>query len=194
MVMKAEPIVSAVESVLGKELVSRQKAAGEIEVPVVLLTPAGQLFSQDQARAFERHGRLALLCGRYEGVDERVSDLVATHEVSIGDYVLSGGEIPAMVVVEAVARLVPGVLGDMRALVDDSHTTGLLEHPHYTRPAEYRGLRVPEVLLSGDHARVARWRRERSLARTLSRRPDLLDTADLSQEDLACVAGLIEQP
>lgn len=183
MVMKALPIVRAVESVLGAELVVRQKISGTIEVPVLLLTPAGRLFSQALASTYERRGRIALICGRYEGIDERVSELVATDQVSIGDYVLSGGEIPAMVIVEAVSRLVPGVLGDMRALVDDSHTTGLLEHPHYTRPSVYRALGVPEELLSGDHARVAGWRRKQSLLRTLKRRPDLLDTAELSDED-----------
>jgi len=183
MVMKVEPIVGAVEAVLGAELVARQKATGHVEVPVVLLTPAGRVFTQEIAHEYEAAGRMVLICGRYEGVDERVRQLVATEELSIGDYVLSGGEIPAMVVVEAVTRLVPGVLGDMRALVQDSHADGLLEHPHYTRPPEYRGLAVPEILLSGDHARVARWRREQSLRRTLARRPDLVSAADLAPVD-----------
>jgi len=190
MVMKPEPIVGALEAILGADLLARQKATGDIEAPVVLLTPAGRLFSQEIAREYERYGRVALICGRYEGVDERVSALAVTDEISIGDYVLSGGEIPAMVIVEAVTRLVPGVLGDMRAVIDDSHASGLLEYPHYTRPAEFRGLGIPEALTSGDHARVARWRREQALRRTLERRPDLLDRARLSDADRRTLARL----
>jgi tRNA (guanine37-N1)-methyltransferase len=193
MVMKPEPIIGALEAVVGAELLARQKATGVVEVPVVLLTPVGRLFSQEIAREYERHGRVVLICGRYEGVDERVSELAVTDEVSIGDYVLSGGEIPAMAIVEAVTRLVPGVLGDMRAMIEDSHASGLLEYPHYTRPAEYRGLGVPEVLVSGDHARVARWRRERALRRTLERRPDLLERARLSEADLRFLERLREE-
>lgn len=190
MVMKVEPIVLALEHLLGAELAARQKAAGDIEVPVILLTPAGRLFTQGIAREYERRGHVVMICGRYEGVDERVSQLVATDEVSIGDYVLSGGEIAAMVVVEAVARLVPGVLGDMRALVDDSHAKGLLEYPQYTRPGEFGGLSVPEILLSGDHGRIARWRREESLRRTLARRPELLGKARLSEADRRFLSSL----
>ena len=180
MVMKVEPIVLAVEALIGADLAAEQKRTGRVQVPVVLLTPAGRLFGQAVAHEYEQVGRVVLICGRYEGVDERVSDLVVTDQLSIGDYVLSGGEIPAMVVVEAVTRLVPGVLGDMRAIVQDSHSSGLLEHPHYTRPAEFRGLGVPEALLSGNHARVAAWRKEQSLLRTRQRRPELLEdhTAD----------------
>jgi tRNA (guanine37-N1)-methyltransferase len=183
MVMKVEPILLALEDLLGAELVARQKATGVVEVPIVLLTPAGQVFTQEMARRFETGGRLVMICGRYEGVDERLVELAVTHEVSIGDFVLSGGEIPAMAIVEAVTRLVPGVLGDMRAMIEDSHASGLLEYPHYTRPAEFRGLSVPETLISGDHARVARWRRELALRRTRARRPDLLATAALSTLD-----------
>lgn len=190
MVMKPEPILGALEAVVGAELVARQKATGNVEVPIVLLTPAGRLFRQEIARQYERHGRVVLICGRYEGVDERVSALAVTDEISIGDYVLSGGEIPAMAIVEAVTRLVPGVLGDMRAVIEDSHASGLLEYPHYTRPAEFRGLGVPPILLSGDHARVARWRREQALRRTLERRPDLLEGADLSDADRRFLARL----
>lgn len=175
MVMKVEPIVLAVEALIGADLAAEQKRTGLVQVPVVLLTPAGRLFSQAVAHEYEQAGRVVLICGRYEGVDERVSELVVTDQLSIGDYVLSGGEIPAMAVVEAVTRLVPGVLGDMRAIVQDSHSAGLLEHPHYTRPAEFRGLGVPEALLSGNHARVAAWRKEQSLLRTRERRPELLD-------------------
>jgi len=192
MVMKAEPIMLALEHLLGAELVADQKATGRVEVPIILLTPAGRPFTQRIARQYERLGHVVMICGRYEGVDERVSQLAVTDEVSIGDYVLSGGEIPAMVIVEAVTRLVPGVLGDMRALIDDSHARGLLEHPQYTRPAEYRGLPVPPILLSGDHARIAHWRREQSLRRTLARRPELLEKAELSQADRRFLDGLRE--
>ncbi|MBC7315026.1 MAG: tRNA (guanosine(37)-N1)-methyltransferase TrmD [Chloroflexi bacterium] len=190
MVMKVEPIAYALEAILGEDLPTRQKRTGVIQVPIVLLTPAGRLFNQAMAREFERYGRLVLICGRYEGVDERVSQLFATHEVSIGDYVLSGGEIAAMAIVEAVTRLVPGVLGDMRAIVEDSHSADLLEHPHYTRPPEFRGAKVPEVLLSGDHAEIARWRRREALRRTLERRPDLLEKANLSDQDRRWVEAL----
>ncbi len=192
MVMKVEPIILSLERILGAERLARQKASGIVEVPVILLTPAGRLFTQRIAREYERYGHIAMICGRYEGVDERVSQLAVTDEISIGDYVLSGGEIPAMAVVEAVTRLVPGVLGDMRAVIEDSHSSGLLEYPHYTRPAEYRGLAVPEALLSGDHARIARWRREQALRRTLARRPDLLERAALSEQDRRYLATLRE--
>lgn len=190
MVMKVEPIVLALEQLLGAELISRQKETGAVEVPIVLLTPAGRLFTQDLAREWECGGHIVLICGRYEGVDERVSQLVATNEVSLGDFVLSGGEIPAMAMVEAVTRLVPGVLGDMRAVVEDSHVKGTLEYPHYTRPAEYRGASVPDILLSGDHARVDRWRREQSLRRTWERRPDLLEQGEMSESDRRFLASL----
>jgi len=193
MVLKPEPILGALEAVLDAELIARQKATGNVEVPVVLMSAAGAPFSHAMAREFERYGRIALVCGRYEGVDERVCELAITHEISIGDYVLSGGEIPAMAIVEAVTRLVPGVLGDMRAMVEDSHANGLLEHPHYTRPATFRGLGVPEALLSGDHARIARWRRKESLRRTWERRPDLLEEAALSPADRAFLDALEEE-
>jgi tRNA (guanine37-N1)-methyltransferase len=129
------------------------------------------------------HRELAFLCGRYEGVDERVRQYLVTDEISIGDYVLSGGELPAMVIIDSIVRLLPGALGDPKGSKDDSHSSGLLEHPHYTRPAEFRGWEVPEVLASGDHARINRWRREQALLRTYQRRPDLLEVADLSEED-----------
>ncbi len=173
MVMKVEPVFAAVESVLGPAPAC----------PVILLTPQGRLFTQKVAAELATHPRLALLCGRYEGVDERIREHLATDEISIGDYVLTGGELPALVLIDAVTRLLPGVLGDPDGAADDSHASGLLEYPHYTRPPEFRGWTVPEVLLSGDHARIARWRREQSLRRTLARRPDLLQTADLSEAD-----------
>src|SRR3970282_2045972 len=146
--------------------------------PVVLLSPQGRVLTQAQAKEWSLRPRVALICGRYEGVDERVRDHLATDEVSIGDYVLTGGELPALVVVDSVVRLLPGVLGDADGAEDDSHATGLLEYPHYTRPPEYRGWKVPEVLLSGDHARIAAWRRDQSLFLTSPRRPDILSNAD----------------
>jgi tRNA (guanine37-N1)-methyltransferase len=137
-----------------------------------------------------QHPHLALICGRYEGVDERVREHLVSDQLSIGDYVLSGGELPALAVIDAVARLIPGVLGDPDGAWDDSHATGLLEYPHYTRPPEFRGWTIPEVLLSGDHGRIARWRREQALLRTWLRRPDLLSKADLSPKDRQFLAGL----
>jgi len=178
MVMKPEPIWNAVEAVLGFDPAGRSDAP-----PLILLTPQGRPFTQAVARELSAHERLLLICGRYEGVDERVRQYLATDELSIGDYVLTGGEVPAMVVLDAVVRLIPGVLGDPGATADDSHATGLLEYPHYTRPAVYRGHPVPEVLLSGHHAEVDRWRRREALRRTQERRPDLLDQAELSQAD-----------
>lgn len=189
MIMKAEPIINALEHILDQKVAVGEKST-EPQVPVVLLTPTGRLFSQRIASEYERCGRIVLICGRYEGVDERVSELAVTDEISVGDFVLSGGEIPAMAVVEAVTRLVPGVLGDMRAIIEDSHASGLLEYPHYTRPADFRGLAVPDILLSGNHAKVGRWRREQALRRTFLRRPDLLESADLSPMDQRFLAAL----
>jgi tRNA (guanine37-N1)-methyltransferase len=188
MVMKPEPIWNAVEAVLGFD------PAGRSDVPpIILLTPQGRQFTQAVARELAAHERLLLLCGRYEGVDERVCQYLATDEISIGDYVLSGGEIPAMVVVDAVVRLLPGVLGDPGATLDDSHASGLLEYPHYTRPPVYRGHPVPEVLLSGHHGEVDRWRRREALRRTRARRPDMLARANLSQADRDFLAQLDEE-
>lgn len=173
MVMKPEPIFAAIEGVLGVKQ----------EYPVVLLTPQGRLLDQSIAYEFSQQPKLALLSGRYEGVDERVRQHLVTDEISIGDYVLSGGELPAMVLIDAIVRLLPGALGDPEGALDDSHASGLLEYPHFTRPADFRGWGVPEVLASGDHAKVARWRREQALLRTYRRRPDLLAKATLSEED-----------
>ncbi|RME42033.1 MAG: tRNA (guanosine(37)-N1)-methyltransferase TrmD [Caldilineae bacterium] len=185
MVMKPEPIFFAVESVLGMEVppegYTADPPAGR--PPILLLSPQGRVFTQAVARELATYPRLLLLCGRYEGVDERVAQYLATDQISIGDYVLSGGEIPAMVLVDAVVRLLPGALGDPAAAANDSHATGLLEHPHYTRPADFRGYRVPDILLSGDHGKVAQWRRQQALRRTLERRPDLLETAPLTDAD-----------
>lgn len=186
MVLKPEPIFRAVESVL-------DAAAGEEEQPkwpIILLTPQGRLFTQEMAIELAQHERLVLICGRYEGVDERVRLHLVTDEISIGDYVLTGGELAAMVIVDAVVRQIPGVLGARWAAEEDSHATGLLEGPHYTRPAVFREWPVPEVLLSGDHARIERWRRQEALRRTWQRRPDLLRTAPLSDEDRAFLATL----
>jgi len=183
MVMKPEPIFAAVEGVLGSPPVC----------PVILLTPQGRLFNHAVAQELAQLPRLALLSGRYEGVDERVRQHLVSDEISIGDFVLTGGELPALVVVDAVARFLPGVLGDPQGAWDDSFTSELLEYPHYTRPPEFRGWGVPDVLLSGDHARIARWRREQALLRTKQRRPDLLETAELSKADRKFLAQLEEE-
>jgi tRNA (guanine37-N1)-methyltransferase len=176
MIMKPDPIFAATEAVLSEQVGA---------IPVVLLTPKGRLFNQSVARELSRHDRLLLICGRYEGVDERVHQHLATDQISIGDYVLSGGEIAAMVIVDAVTRLLPGVLGDPSATFEDSHAEGLLEYPHYTRPPIFRNHPVPDVLLSGHHAEITRWRRQQALHRTWERRPDILPNARLTEEDLA---------
>lgn len=163
--MKVEPIFAAVESVLG----------APPGCPLIYLSPQGRPFSTAIARELSTQPRLGLLCGRYEGIDERVVENLVTDQISIGDYVLTGGELPAMVLIDAVSRFIPGVLGDPDGANDDSFGNGLLEFPHYTRPEEFRGWRVPEVLLSGNHALVAKWRREQSMLRTRKQRPDLLD-------------------
>ncbi len=180
MVMKPEPIFAAVEHVRGDA----------IDTPVVLLTPQGRQFSHAVARELSQAEHIVLICGRYEGVDERVRLHLATDEISIGDYVLTGGELAAAVIVDAVVRLLPGVLGDPGAPYRDSHAEGLLEYPHYTRPPTFRGWSVPDILVSGDHARVARWRRQQALLRTWQRRPDLLDRVDLTDDDRAYLASL----
>jgi len=189
MVMKAEPIFAAVEAVLGPA--GEEGGALEGDVPVILLTPQGRRFSQGIAQGLARRPRIALVCGRYEGVDERVRQHLVTDELSIGDYVLTGGELAAMVIIDAVTRLLPGVLGDPTAPARDSHARGLLEGPHYTRPRSFRGWEVPDILLSGDHAAVARWRREEALRRTFERRPELLSEAELSREDRAFLGRLL---
>ena len=177
MVMKPEPIFAAVESVL------EMPPGSPPPCPVILLTPQGRVFTQQVAQELAGHERLALICGRYEGVDERVRQHLATDEISVGDYVLTGGELPALILVDAVARCLPGVLGDPDAAQDDSHASGLLEYPHYTRPPVFRGWPVPPVLTSGDHVNVARWRREQALLRTFARRPDLLLTMELTEAE-----------
>ena len=185
MMMKPEPLFEAVEAV-------RSEASLDATVPIVLLSPQGRTLTQSVAEELAGHRDLVLICGRYEGVDERVRQHLATDEVSIGDYVLSGGELAAMVVIDAISRLVPGVVGSMESAANDSFTTGLLQHPQYTRPAEYRGMLAPDMLLSGDHAEIDRWRRRESLRWTFLRRPDLLESAQLSDEDLRFIDTLRE--
>jgi len=176
MVMKPEPFFRAVEAIATER--GRPDA-------VVLLSPQGRRFAHRDAVRLSGLSRLVLLCGRYEGIDERVREHLATEELSIGDYVLTGGELPALVVADAVARLLPGVVGDEASVAGDSFVRGLLDYPHYTRPAEFRSHGVPPVLLSGHHAEIARWRKREGLRRTLERRPDLLDRADLDDEERA---------
>ncbi|NOY98528.1 MAG: tRNA (guanosine(37)-N1)-methyltransferase TrmD [Chloroflexi bacterium] len=183
MVMKPEPVFEAIESVLG----------APPACPVILLTPQGRVFTQQVAQELSQHEHIALLCGRYEGLDERIRAHLASDEISIGDFVLTGGELPALIVIDALTRFIPGALGDSNAAVNDSHATGLLEGPHYTRPPEYRGWRVPDVLLSGDHARIARWRREQALLRTLERRPDMLGKAQLSAAERAFLERITKE-
>ncbi|GJQ35841.1 MAG: tRNA (guanine-N(1)-)-methyltransferase [Anaerolineaceae bacterium] len=189
MVMKPEPVFAAVESVLG--LVSPQTQPGPVSnIPIILLTPQGRVFNQTIAAELSQHPRIALICGRYEGIDERIREGLVTDEISIGDYVLTGGELPALIVIDAVARLLPDVLGDPTGAEDDSHAMGLLEYPHYTRPPEFRGSKVPDVLLSGDHAKIDKWRREQALERTFRKRPDMLGKAELTKEDLKFIESL----
>ena len=176
MVMKPEPLFETVDAI-------RSSVSPSDDLPVVLMSPQGRSLSQSVVEELSAHRELVLLCGRYEGVDDRVRTHLATDEISIGDYVLSGGELAAMVVIDAVVRLVPGVVGSLESTQDDSFSTGLLQHPQFTRPAEYMGMTVPDVLVSGDHAKIARWRRRESLRRTFQRRPDLLESAQLSKED-----------
>jgi tRNA (guanine37-N1)-methyltransferase len=166
MVMKVEPFVRALEAI---------RAERGTPGAVVLLSPQGRRFDQVEAGRLNGLGHVVLLCGRYEGIDERVREMVATEELSIGDFVVSGGEGPALLVIDAVSRLVPGVVGDQESVEQDSFAQGILDHPHYTRPAEFEGHRVPDVLLSGHHAEVRRWRMQQALQRTIERRPDLIE-------------------
>jgi tRNA (guanine37-N1)-methyltransferase len=182
MVMMPEPLVMAVEDVRGSDE----------QVPVILLTPQGRVFTQRVAQELSAHPRLILVCGRYEGIDERVRQSVITDEISIGDYVLTGGELAAMVIIDAVARLIPGVLGAMWGAEEDSHAMGLLEYPHYTRPPVFREQAVPDVLLGGDHGAIERWRRREAIRRTWLRRPDMLLSVDLSEEERWFLAELAE--
>ena len=179
MVMKPEPVFEALE-----ESLSGYAANVRRETPIILLSPQGRPFQQSTAEELAGRSNLVLICGHYEGVDERIRANLATDEISIGDFVLTGGELAAMVVVDAVARLIPGVVGSPESVLGDSITSGLLQHPLYTRPPGFQGLEVPPVLLSGDHGAIAKWRRQQALLRTLNQRPDLLDKAALTPEDL----------
>ena len=181
MVLKPEPLFRAVEAV--------RRERGE-PAAIVLTSPQGRRFTQAEAVRLSRSGHIVVLCGRYEGVDERVREHLATEELSVGDYVLTGGELAALVVVDAVARLIPGVVGDDESVEADSFAQGLLDFPHYTRPAEFRGLGVPTVLLSGHHAEIRRWRRREALRRTLERRPDLLAGGTLDDEQREMIREL----
>lgn len=185
MVMKPEPIFESCEAVM-----EQIPEAERSDTPVVLLTPQGRPFSQPIARELAGKKNLVLICGHYEGVDERVREHLATDEISVGDYILSGGELAALVVADAVVRLVPGVLGSEEAQLEETHSDGLLEYPQYTRPPVYRGWAVPEVLLSGNHAEIAKWHRRQSILRTAGRRPELLEKADISPEEKRIVRGL----
>jgi tRNA (guanine37-N1)-methyltransferase len=176
MVMKPEPLARAVEDI---------RARRGIPDTVVLLSPQGRRFTQAEAARMSGLRHVALLCGRYEGMDERIRSLVATEELSIGDYVVSGGELPALVIVDAISRLVPGVVGDARSVEEDSFSRGLLDYPHYTRPSGFSGVKVPDVLMSGHHEQVRRWRKKTAIRRTLERRPELLDIAALDDEERA---------
>lgn len=186
MVMKPEPIFDAVESVKS-QIRPAEGSAGKPdspgEIPVILLSPQGRVFDQQVALELSQSPVLILICGHYEGVDERVREHLITDEISLGDFILTGGELAAMVVVDAVARLIPGVLGSQESLEHESHADGLLQYPQYTRPPEYRGWKVPEVLLSGHHQEISRWRRRQSLLQTLNKRPDLLEQAQISEEE-----------
>ena len=186
MVMKPEPVFEAVESVLGLETLQAQP----VTVPVILMTPQGRVFTQPIAEELSRYERIALLCGRYEGVDERIREHLITDEISIGDYVLTGGELPALMIIDAVSRLIPGGLGDPTGAEDDSHSMGLLEYPHYTKPPEFRGWKVPDVLASGNHAKIDEWRRQQALTRTFHKRPDMLEKAELTEKDKKIIKGL----
>ena len=175
MMLRPEPVFEAAETI--------RQQLGISEMPTVLLTPQGRLFSQSVAQELALYPHLMLICGHYEGLDERVCDHLITDEISIGDYVLSGGELPALVVVDAIVRLIPGVLGSQDSARSDSHSNGLLKYPQYTRPQVYRGWSVPPVLLSGNHGEVAQWRRCQAILRTAKRRPDLLKKANLCDEE-----------
>jgi tRNA (guanine37-N1)-methyltransferase len=183
MVMRPEPMFRAVEAI------ERERG---VPSAVILTSPDGRLFTHREAKRLAGLDHLVLLCGRYEGVDARVRDHLATESLSIGDYVVSGGELPALVIIDAVARFVPGVVGDEESIARDTFARGMLDFPQYTRPADFRGLKVPPVLLSGHHAEIERWRRREALARTLRERPDLLDRAALDAEDRELLGELLE--
>ncbi len=184
MVMKPEPIYRAHRAAAA--------ARGQL-AETILLSPQGETFDQEIARNLSEHSGLIFICGNYEGVDERVRELIVDRELSLGDFVVTGGELPAMIMVDAISRMIPGVVGDERSTKQDSFYNGLLDHPHYTRPREFKDLNVPEVLLSGHHARIERWRKRQSLKRTFCRRPDLLDNINLGEEEKELLAEIEEE-
>ena len=179
MIMKPDPVFEATEACL-----SKYTEAERTEIPIIFFTPQGEKLTQKIVEELAEAPALTMICAHYAGIDNRVPEFLATREISLGDFVLTGGELPAMALIDAVSRLVPGVIGSMENVTEDSISSGLLQHPLYTRPAEYRGMETPEILLSGHHSNIERWRREQSLQRTLERRPDLLLTAELSATDL----------
>ncbi len=185
MVMTPQPLADAIDHVLSKNIGSKPK--------IIYFTPQGKVLSQALARDYAKEEALLLLCGHYEGIDQRIIDHYVDEEISIGDYVLTGGELPAMVFIDCIARLLPGVLGSPESILEESHTAGLLEYPQYTRPQEILGIRVPEVLLSGHHKEIEAWRRKESLKNTLKKRPDLLGKAPLSKEDINMLDKLREE-
>lgn len=197
MVLKPDPIFAAVEHVLAETSAEAGAAESAIDPPakprIILMCPQGQTYNQQIAEELAQEQHLIFICGHYEGYDERIREHLVTDELSIGDYVLTGGELPALTVIDSVVRLQPGALGNETSAVTDSFSTGLLEYPHYTRPAEFRGWKVPDMLLSGHHANIEVWRREQALQRTLERRPDLLETAELSAKDRLTLKRLQEQ-
>lgn len=208
MVLKPDPIFAAVEDILASDpnkILNHEEEthpAGEISAEtasavkpprVILMCPQGETFTQKKAEELSQEEHLVFICGHYEGYDERIREFLVTDELSIGDYVLTGGELPAMVVIDSVVRLLPGVLGNETSAVTDSFSTGLLEYPHYTRPAEFRGFKVPDILLSGHHANIEVWRREQALKRTWERRPEMLDKLELTKQDRAYISKLQQE-
>jgi len=181
MLMKIGPIYRALKDIDGKRNVNYRK---------ILLTPQGKTLKQDMIKEYSKEEGLLLICGHYEGIDERIRDNLITDEVSVGDYVLTGGEIPAMIIVDSIARMIPGVLGDEQSSVEDSFYHGLLDYPQYTRPREFINMKVPDILLSGDHGKIARWRKKESLRKTYLRRPDLLDNRELSYDEKNILAEI----
>ena len=188
MLLKPEPIFSAVDSILSH--LRSSKFTDETDIPVILLSPQGRPFSQEIAAELARHESLILICGRYEGIDSRVEEKLATDSLSIGDYILTGGELPAMVVVDAISRRIPGVLGDKTSGESDSFSSGLLQAPEYTRPSSFRGWDVPSILRSGNHQEIALWKRRMAIKQTWERRPDLIDESKLTNSDLEFLSNL----
>ena len=189
MVLKPEPVFNATEAAL-----SGYSETERTNIPVILFSPQGDMLTQRVVEELSQAPAVAMICAHYAGIDNRVPEFLATREISLGDFVLTGGELPAMALIDAMSRLVPGVIGSMENVIEDSISSGLLQHPLYTRPAQYRGMKVPEVLLSGHHTNIDKWRREQSLQRTFERRPDLLLTADLNQDDLKYLHSLGYEP